>query len=155
MKIFVTVGTQIQPFDRLFEMIDELEIDAEIKMQTGSSSFISTKYECNKFVENFNTEIENADVIICHGGIGSILTGLNQAKRIIAVPRLSAYSEHVNDHQVEIVDEYTKLGYIKQANNQKELQCAIDEIMDFKPKEYKSNNKEFINNLEEVIRTLC
>ncbi len=155
MKIFVTVGTQNQQFNRLFEMVDQLEIDAQVKIQTGSSDYKSNKYECCKYIKDFQNEITTADLIICHGGIGSILTALKESKKVIAIPRLSKYGEHVNDHQTEIVEEYTEIGYIKMATNKTELQQIIDEIDDFIPKKYKSNNELFISKLEEVINKLC
>ncbi len=151
MRIFVTVGTQVQPFERLFNMLENIDIDAHVIMQTGSSNFISKKYECNKFVNDFDEQIKKADLIICHGGIGSILGSIKQEKKVIAVARLSQYNEHVNDHQVEIVDEYSKIGYIKKAENQIELKNTIKNIDAFVPKKFESNNERFIAELEEII----
>ena len=39
--------------------------------------------------------------MILHGGVGTIMQGLRINKPIIVVPRLKAYNEHVDDHQLE------------------------------------------------------
>ena len=56
--------------------------------------------------------IKEADYIITHGGVGTIIEGINLGKKIIAVPRLKEYKEHVNDHQLQIIDRFDEEGYI-------------------------------------------
>lgn len=102
--IFVTVGTHEQQFDRLVKKIDEiaLEIDCEIVLQKGYSSYkcknIKAEYDLISFQE-MKKYMETCDVIITHGGPGSIFLPLSLGKKPIVVPRLKQFEEHVDNHQ--------------------------------------------------------
>ena len=56
--------------------------------------------------------IDEADLVITHGGVGTIFSALKKNKKVIAIPRLEKYGEHINDHQIEICEELEKEGYI-------------------------------------------
>ncbi len=155
MKIFVTVGTQEQPFMRLFKMIEQVDFPATYVMQTGTANYYNEQYEINAYVEDFITSINAADIIITHGGVGSILTSLKANKKVIAVPRLAEFGEHINNHQIEITTEYANKGLILMAQNVEELKLALDNIDNFKPEKFISNNQNFIEQLEEIIGDLC
>ncbi len=155
MKIFVTVGTQEQPFSRLFEMIEKVDFPATYVMQTGTVDYCNNKYKTSAYIEDFAKEISEADIIITHGGVGSILTSLKANKKVIVVPRLAKYGEHVNDHQIEITAEYVNKGLILMAQTVEELNTALNNIDNFKPEKFISNNQNFIEQLEEIIGDLC
>ena len=53
-------------------------------------------------MEEFEQYMEMADVVICHGGCGSIIPALRRGKVPVVVPRLKKYGEHVNDHQMQL-----------------------------------------------------
>ena len=53
-----------------------------------------------------------ADLIITHGGVGSIVSSIEKGKKVIAVPRMHEYGEHVNNHQIQIVNDFNDKGYI-------------------------------------------
>lgn len=72
-------------------------------------------------------------------------------KKVIAVPRYHKYSEHVNDHQLQIVQTFDGQGFIKGIKDVCELKDAIKEINDFKPKKFESNTKNIINMVEKFI----
>ena len=116
--ILVTLGTQDKPFTRLLDaVLREIEkgnIKDEVIVQAGC-----TKYETDKMkifdlipMEEFDTLMKKCDLLITHGGVGSIMDGLKNNKKVIAFPRLAKYSEAVNDHQVEIINEFKKMNYI-------------------------------------------
>ena len=84
-------------------------------------------------LEKFQNE---SDLIITHGGVGSIVSSIKKGKKVIAVPRLHKYEEHVNDHQKEIVELFNKKGYIIGIEDVKELGEAINKVEKFEPKEY-------------------
>ena len=75
------------------------------------------------------------------------MSGINLNKKVIAVPRLAKYNEHVNDHQLQIVETFNNKGYIKGITDVSMLPNAIKEINDFNPKKYTSNT----NNIIEII----
>ena len=62
-------------------------------------------------MKEFNETIEKSDYIITHGGVGSIIDSLKKNKKVIAVPRLGKYNEHVNDHQVEIIESFNENNF--------------------------------------------
>ena len=81
--------------------------------------------------------------------MGTIIDSLNLNKKVIAVARLKKFKEHVNDHQLEIVKEFAKEGYILDGTNNLEKQ--ILKVKDFKPKKYQSNNDNFVNLIRDYI----
>ena len=95
--------------------------------------------------------VRKAHIIITHGGVGSILDAIKHHKKVIAIPRLEKYHEHVNNHQIQIVEEFDRLGYIMDCGNLKRLGNKLMEIEKFTPTPFISNNKIFIHKLEEYI----
>ena len=153
--IFVTVGTQDKEFKRLLEevenLIDKGVIREEVVAQVGSTNFTSKKMKVLKFIDNKKVlkYIKDSNYVICHGGVGTILDSLNMGKKVIACARLKEYKEHVNNHQLEIVEEFSRDGYI--LNGTYDLEEKIKNIKSFKPKKYLSNNKNFVNLIREFI----
>lgn len=155
--ILVLLGTQDKPFTRLLEEIEKLinkkVIKDKVVVQAGCTKFVSENMELFDLmpVDELQELQKQADLIITHGGVGSILSNLQLNKKVIAAPRLSKYGEHTNDHQVQIINEFFKTGYLLKVEEMNELENAIKEIKIFKPKKYKSNIDNFINLIEEYI----
>ena len=105
-------------------------------------------------INQFEDYIEKADLIICHAGVGTILTALKKNKKIIAAARLKQYGEHVNDHQLQILDNFKNKGYILALENFDEIDNLIKQAQEFKPANFKSNKKFFLNQLEKEINIL-
>lgn len=132
--IFVCLGTQIFQMNRLLKEIDRLVeegiITEPIFAQTGKSDYRPLHYTYKDFItpEEYQSYVEQADLIITHGGTGAIIKGLRARKQIIAIPRLYRYREHENDHQIEIVDFFSENGYIRKIVEVSELKEAIWEI---------------------------
>ena len=103
--ILVMLGTQNNSFHRLLEEIDKLINQGVIKdkviVQSGHTKYSSKNMEIIDFMSQEELEKlqSEADLIITHGGVGSIISSLKMGKKVIAVPRLHEYHEHVNDHQ--------------------------------------------------------
>ena len=116
------LGTQNNSFHRLLEkiqeMIDKKVIKEKVIVQAGRTKFESKDMEILGIVpeKKLKKLMEKADLIITHGGVGSIVTALKLHKKVIAVPRLSGFNEHVNDHQIEIVDTFDKQGLLIRSN---------------------------------------
>ncbi len=113
--ILVTVGTHTMPFDRLLRAVDQLHatnmVDtAEVTVQAGTSTYRCRG--CRQFAyctgPEFDALLDQAALVISHGGIGTLLRALRQRRRVIAIPRLRRYGEHHNDHQVEICTELAR-----------------------------------------------
>ena len=114
--IFITLGTQKQSFERLLDEVENCRIldNEEIVAQVGYTKYTSEKIKVIDFLEpeEFNRYIERSDFVITHGGVGSIFSAILKGKKVIAMPRLKKYNEHVDDHQIEICRKLATLDYI-------------------------------------------
>lgn len=151
--ILVTLGTQKQPFTRLLDAIGNSDINEEIIVQAGYTKYDSKKMKIFDFIsyEEMGKLVDNANIIITHGGTGSIVGPLKKNKKIIAAARLSKYGEHVDDHQIQIVDMFADVGYIMKYEDGDKLNDIIKEIRTKKMLKFKSNTKSFIKSLKEEI----
>ena len=153
--IFITLGTQDKHFDRLLKAVYKLETDEKIVAQIGSTEFKSSKpedkFEIHKFLSNeeFKKYMDEARVVITHAGVGTIVYGLKKHKKMIVAARLKKYGEHVNDHQLQILQTFASEGYIIPLENFDDLPKLLE--MEFTPKEWKSNNNTFNRKLFEEI----
>jgi len=107
--ILVTVGTHEQPFDRLVQEMDRLVedgvIEEEVFIQTGYTTVVPQHCIHEAFIsfDEMLRKIDQARIIITHGGPGSIMPVLYRRKIPVVVPRQKAFSEHVDDHQLRFV----------------------------------------------------
>lgn len=155
--ILVLLGTQNNDFHRLLEEIEKLLenkiIKEEVIVQAGYTKYTSEKMKILDFIslEELEKLQHSADLIITHGGVGSILLSITKGKKVIAVPRLHKYAEHVNDHQKEIVELFDNKGYIIGINEVEELEQAIKKVEIFEPKKYQQNNEKMLRVIEDFI----
>ena len=105
-------------------------------------------------MDDFDKLIKDCNILITHGGVGNILTGLKYGKKIIAAARLAKYGEHTNDHQLQIVDKFADEGYILKLDNFNKLNDVLKKAIKFEPKEYVSNTENFCRHLMEEIDKL-
>ena len=145
--IFVTVGTQKFPMDRLIRAIDELAgcSKEQFYVQSGYSKYVPMHCEYVPFLDRdtMNEKVDQCSLMICHAGVGSILLGLKKGKKVIVVPRRARYGEHVDDHQVEIAQSFAKAGYIRAVKDVSSLADVIRECEDWVPQVFVSNKTEF------------
>lgn len=160
--IFVTLGTQDKPFKRLIRAVEKQielgNITEKVIVQSGCTKYTS-KQENMKIIdympiEDFNKYLEDARILITHAGVGTILQALDKNKIIIAAARKRVYGEHVNNHQEQILDNFSNEGYILPLKSFRKLNEVIDKAKDFKPKKFEKNNEKFIENLENEITNL-
>ena len=155
--IFVTLGTQDKEFTRLLEAIDrEIEkgnIKERVVVQAGYTKYESKNMEIFDLIstDEFNKYIKSADLIITHGGAGSILTAIKNNKKVIAAARLYKYKEHTNDHQKQIVKEFADEGYIREVRDFNKLGKLIEKSKNFTPKKFVSNTPNMIKLIEDYI----
>ena len=155
--ILVLLGTQNNSFKRLLEEIDRLidkkVIDEEVIVQAGYTKYESKNMKIFDMIsrKELDEYYKNANYIITHGGVGSIISGLNNEKKVIAVPRLKKYGEHVNDHQIEIVNLFNEKGFIIGLNSTKQLEEGIRKLKDFVPVKYTHNNDKMLKIIEDFI----
>ena len=157
--IFVSLGTNDKSFKRLLDRIDKEislgNIKDKVVVQSGYTKYESENMDIIDLMpmDLFSKNINDCDILITHGGVGTILDGLKLGKKIIAFPRLSKYQEHVNDHQIEIINEFYECGYIL-TGDVDDLVSLIDKCKDFYPKCYTSNNYRFNKLIRDYIDKL-
>lgn len=155
--IFVTLGTQDKDFSRLLKAIDkEIEkgtIKEKVIVQAGHTKYESKNMEIFDLIptDEFNEIIEKCDLIITHGGVGNILSAIKKNKPVIAAARLKKFKEHTNDHQKQIIGEFTKQGYILELRDFGKVGKMIEKAKTFKAKKFKSNTKNMIKLIEDYI----
>lgn len=156
--ILVTLGTQDKKFYRLLEAVESQikngNITDEVVVQAGcSNDFKSKNMKIFDLIpmDEFEDLMYKCDILITHGGVGSIISGLNKGKKVIAAARLKEYGEHTNNHQLQIIENFTKAGYILSLDSFDELDKVLEQCKIFKPKKYKSNSKKFNKLLENII----
>lgn len=125
--IFVTVGTNEAPFDRLLHLVDELGVGAELVVQHGASSVRPTARELHDFVpfEDVVANMKRAEAVVTHAGIGSVMVALNCGKHPIAVPRLQRHGEAVDDHQLDFGRRFASAGLLTLVETREELERAL------------------------------
>ena len=159
--IFVTVGTHEQPFNRLVKAIDKLKKDGviteDVIMQTGYSTYEPKYCKWDKLIpyDQMVKNVEDARIVITHGGPASFIMPLQIGKTPIVVPRQKKFNEHVNNHQVEFAKNVAeRMGTIipvEDINKLGEIITNFDEIVADKGQVMSSNNKKFCADLETIV----
>lgn len=155
--ILVTLGTQDKPFTRLLDAIqreiDNGNIKDRVVVQAGCTKYDTKDMELFDLIplEDFDKLMGECDLLITHGGVGSIITGLKKDKKVIAVPRLAKYGEHINDHQKQIIEKFDEAGNIIGVSDLDDLGKYLKKVKKFKPKKYKSNTNNMIKLVEKLI----
>ena len=81
-----------------------------------------------KNYSEFRELIQKARVVVCHGGVGAIITALEQGKPTIVVPRLKKYGEIIDNHQLEIIGMLSKEGKIMAVYDIDQLEKVLENI---------------------------
>lgn len=156
--IFVTVGSQKFQFNRLLKEIDRLveekKITEEVFAQTGYSDYKPKNYKYKNFLDRgeFSNIMSKCDMVITHGGTGAIIGAVKRGKKVIAVPRLKEFGEHVDDHQLQIINEFEKMNFIKSVNAIEQLYSVISNIISCEFNQYESNTQIIIKSIEKFIK---
>lgn len=155
--ILVTVGSQKFQFNRLLKKIDELiekgTIKEKVFAQIGVSDYKPKNYQYVDFTtqDEFSKKIDEADIIITHAGTGVIVNAVKKGKKVIGVPRLAKYGEHVDDHQIQLIDEFKELNFIEPTYDIEYLEEALKNVKNKKYNKYVSNTDKIIESIEKFI----
>lgn len=155
--IFVTLGSQKFQFNRLLIEIDRLveegKITEEVFAQIGYSDYKPKNYCYKEFLDRdeFSRSMSKCDKIITHGGTGAIIGAVKKGKKVIAVPRLAKFGEHVDNHQLQIVEQFEEMKFIKSIINECDLEKVLLKIEEYVFLKYESNTLNLINSIEQFI----
>ena len=155
--IFIILGSQKFQFNRLLKAVDNLiesgVITEEVFAQVGYSDYVPRNFKCEKFFDRkeLSDFIHKADIIITHGGSGSIVGAVKSRKKTIAVPRKAQYNEHVDDHQIQIIQQFTRQNLICACEDCEQLEAALDMVRKTEYESYQSNTEDIINSIRNFI----
>lgn len=155
--IFVTLGSQKFQFNRLLQKIDDLIFDEVIQepvfAQIGCSDYEPMKYNFQRFLDRneFNLKMKESDIVITHGGTGAIISAVKAGKKVIGIPRLAKYEEHVDDHQIQLLHRFDDMGIIEACYDVGELIEKISIVKNTQYNTYHSNTSAIIKSIDEFI----
>lgn len=155
--IFITLGSQKFQFNRLLQTVDSLIergiIKDEVFAQTGYSDYQPRYYEYKQFLDRdeFNALEGKCEILITHGGTGAIIGAVKKGKKVIAVPRLAKYGEHVDNHQLQLIEQFKNQNLICGLNDCNELEYGLNYVKTHRFDSYVSNTKEIIKHIEDYI----
>lgn len=130
--IFVTVGGQT-PFDRLVRCVDEWAGSRgrdDIFAQIGSADYSPVHVQWTRYLlpSEFRRKLEQADLVVGHAGMGTILSALEVGVQLLVMPRRADRRETRNDHQIATARYLADRGLVNVANDEKELLLRLDEL---------------------------
>lgn len=155
--IFITLGSQKFQFNRLLKAIDNLVesgvISEKVFAQSGYSDYIPQNYKYKQFLdrEEFDEWEAKANIVITHGGTGAIIGAVKKGKKVIAVPRLAKYGEHVDDHQLQLIAQFKDQNLICGVDDCSELEAALNFVKDHEFNTYESNTQKYLESVEHFL----
>jgi UDP-N-acetylglucosamine transferase subunit ALG13 len=123
--ILVTVGTD-GPFDRLIRTVDEWAGStgrADVIAQIGKTTLVPKHIKAHEFFDppQFREYFSEAELIIAHAGMGTILSALRYQKPLLVMPRRASLGEQRNEHQLATARHLQEMGKVTVAFDEKEL----------------------------------
>lgn len=158
--IFVTLGSQKFQFNRLLSAIDILiergVIFDDVFAQIGHSNYKPRNYKFIQFLDRDRfIEMElRADIVITHGGTGAIVGAIKSGKKVIAVPRLAKYGEHVDDHQIQLIAQFREQNLICGLNDCSELEAGLKYVSGHTFDAYESKTEAIINSIDRYLQKI-
>jgi len=153
--IFVSVGSQKFQMNRLLVELDRLKkskvIQQEIVAQIGNCTYIPKHFPYQSFFSREEMEelIGRCDLLICHGGTGTIFSGIRKGKKVIVVPRQSRFGEHVDDHQRDLAAAFEKKNFLLVAWETADISEKLAIFESWEPERFVSNTEYFIEKLRD------
>jgi UDP-N-acetylglucosamine transferase subunit ALG13 len=125
--IFVTIGTS-EPFNRLLVAVERLEASEEVVAQVGTSTHCPAGARCFDFLpfEQTLDYMRAARVVVCHAGVGSVLSALTVGRVPVVMPRLRRHGEAVDDHQLPFARRLSAEGLVVSVEDEGQLGEALD-----------------------------
>jgi UDP-N-acetylglucosamine transferase subunit ALG13 len=159
--LFVTVGATLG-FPRMVDAVLDLKttgkIPERIIMQVGDTKIgrpIPADIEVHKDLsfEEMKQILSRSDLVICHGGTGSIITALQAGCRTIVFPRRFSRGEHYDEHQLEISGAMEARGLAIMVEDEADLMSALERARGADPKVATTDTSELAQFIAERMQT--
>jgi UDP-N-acetylglucosamine transferase subunit ALG13 len=134
--IFVTVGSQL-PFCRLIRAVDawcaatgRTDVVGQVGA-LGPDHYRPRHFKWDQFIApgKFDELTTQADLIIAHAGMGSIIGALRNAKPIVIMPRRASLGEHRNEHQLATASRFAGRQNVYVADDEVALPAALERVV--------------------------
>lgn len=132
--IFLTVGTH-EPFERLIRAVDDwygqarpgIALFAQVTDQ-GLATYRPKHFEAIGRLTpmEYEARFDQAQLIVSHAGMGSILTALSRSKPIVVMPRRGHLHETRNDHQFTTVQHLGNRPGVFSAKDETQIGSVLD-----------------------------
>lgn len=111
--IFVTVGTHFQPFQRLLDALPQVDL-GEVVLQYGPGEPPAGTMQAEAYLpfDRMLALFEEAEKVITHAGVGSVLCARRAGHVPLVVPRRHDLGEHVDEHQSELAAALERRGSV-------------------------------------------
>ena len=120
--IFCTVGTT--EFDDLVRALDELApaLAEPVIFQIGQGRYEPRNGEWFRFAPDLSGYIQEASLVIAHGGFGTTVEALYAGATLISVPNPDRFDKH----QEQIIRQFGAEGYLIPCFHLDDLPAAIE-----------------------------
>ena len=111
--IFAVLGTHTQPFPRALDLLRDLTESEAVTVQVGYTRPLEhPNLTCHEYLDFSEVErlMHEASAVVCHAGVGTILTAVHAGHQPVVIPRLREFHEHVDDHQLQLAIELERRG---------------------------------------------
>ncbi len=133
--IFLTVGFEL-PFDRLVRAVDQWCVERRRRdvfgqiADPGTDGYKPFHFQWTAFLppNRLKQRFLDADLIIAHAGMGSIITALSVGKPILIMPRRAALRETRNDHQFHTAKRFCNRAGVFVAEAEEEIGPELDRL---------------------------
>jgi UDP-N-acetylglucosamine transferase subunit ALG13 len=127
--IFVALGTDEHPFGRALEIVAPLGAEHELVVQHGHTPPEEIEGAVwHEFMpyDDVVAAMNAASVVVCHAGVGTIMTALGCGKRPLVVVRERGRGEHVDDHQRQIAAALSDRGLVVVVDSAGAVRLALE-----------------------------
>ena len=141
--IFVTAGTIGS--DEIVKQVDEIapRLKDSVFVTIGRGSYIPKNCKWVRYTSSITTYFRKANLVITHGGAGTLFECLILNKRIIGIPQ-----KHTDD-QTDIVNKLNEDGYIIKCENLRDLEKCINDRR--KLKRYSSPKNQIVEKITQFL----
>ena len=127
--IFVALGTHEQPFERALDAVAPLARRDTVVVQHGHTPpRLELEADWIEFAD-YETIVDlmaGSAAVVCHAGVGTIMTALAAGKTPVVVPRLQRFGEHVDDHQLQITETFAQRGFVVHCTEEGDIAACVD-----------------------------
>jgi UDP-N-acetylglucosamine transferase subunit ALG13 len=130
--VFLTVGTDHHPFDRLVHWVDAWASERDVRVVAQFGTAAPPQHVDGAAMlraDELGRLMARSVAVVCHGGPGTIAAARDAGTIPIVVPRRPDLGEHVDDHQMRFVARLAETGAVHAPTTEAELRELLDRAL--------------------------